>query len=76
MLPKSNTYFWSGGADAPRSGQVGPTSIGYTLPVACGWLETARYPVTLDVPASLAQGLEIPLSELLNFPVPPRPAAA
>ena len=39
-------------------------------------LETARYSVTLDVLASLAQGLEMPLSELLTFPVPPRPAAA
>ncbi len=39
-------------------------------------LETARYSVTLDVLASLAQGLEISLSELLNFPLPPRPAAA
>ena len=37
-------------------------------------LETARYSVTLDVLASLAQGLEISLSELLNFPWPP-PAA-
>ena len=34
-----------------------------------------RYSVTLDVLASLAQGLEMPLSELLTFPVP-RPAAA
>ena len=39
-------------------------------------LETARYSVTLDVLASLAQGLEISLSELLNFPLPPRPTAA
>lgn len=37
-------------------------------------LETARYSVTLDVLASLAQGLEIPLSELMQFSVPPRPA--
>jgi transcriptional regulator with XRE-family HTH domain len=35
-------------------------------------LETARYSVTLDVLASLAQGLEISLSELMQFPVPPR----
>ena len=35
-----------------------------------------RYSVTLDVLASLAQGLEMPLSELLTFPVPPHPAAA
>ena len=39
-------------------------------------LETARYSVTLDVLASLAQGLEMPLSELLTFSVPPRSAAA
>ena len=38
-------------------------------------LETARYSVTLDVLASLAQGLEIPLSELMQFSVPPRTAA-
>ncbi|HEX8660156.1 MAG TPA: helix-turn-helix transcriptional regulator [Hymenobacter sp.] len=38
-------------------------------------LETARYSVTLDVLASLAQGLEMPLSELLDFPMPPRSAA-
>jgi DNA-binding XRE family transcriptional regulator len=38
-------------------------------------LETARYSVTLDVLASLAQGLEIPLSELMQFPVPPRSSA-
>ena len=31
---------------------------------------------TLDVLASLAQGLEIPLSELLRFPLPPRSSAA
>lgn len=37
-------------------------------------LETARYSVTLDVLASLAQELEIPLSELMQFPVPPPPA--
>ena len=37
-------------------------------------LETARYSVTLDVLASLAQGLEIPLSELMQFSVPPRTA--
>ena len=37
-------------------------------------LETARYSVTLDVLASLAQGLEISLSELLDFPpAPPSP---
>ncbi|RSK43163.1 helix-turn-helix domain-containing protein [Hymenobacter rigui] len=35
-------------------------------------LETARYSVTLDVLASLAQGLEISLSELMQFSVPPR----
>ena len=35
-------------------------------------LETARYSVTLDVLASLAQGLEISLSELMRFPIPPR----
>jgi transcriptional regulator with XRE-family HTH domain len=35
-------------------------------------LETARYSVTLDVLASLAQGLEISLSELMQFPIPPR----
>jgi transcriptional regulator with XRE-family HTH domain len=35
-------------------------------------LETARYSVTLDVLASLAQGLEISLSELMQFPLPPR----
>ena len=35
-------------------------------------LETARYSVTLDVLASLARGLEISLSELMQFPVPPR----
>lgn len=34
-------------------------------------LETARYSVTLDVLASLAQGLEISLSELMQFSVPP-----
>jgi hypothetical protein len=28
--------------------------------------------VTLDVLASLAQGLEISLSELMQFPIPPR----
>lgn len=39
-------------------------------------LETARYSVTLDVLASLAQGLEIPLSALLQFPVPPCAAAS
>ena len=39
-------------------------------------IETARYSATLDVLASLAQGLEIPLSELLQFPLPPRAAAA
>ncbi|MFC6225677.1 helix-turn-helix domain-containing protein [Hymenobacter artigasi] len=38
-------------------------------------IETARYSATLDVLASLAQGLEIPLSELLQFPVPPRSSA-
>ncbi len=38
-------------------------------------LETARYSATLDVLASLAQGLEIPLSELMQFTVPPRTAA-
>ena len=38
-------------------------------------LETARYSVTLDVLASLAQGLEMPLSELMNFPLTPRSAA-
>jgi transcriptional regulator with XRE-family HTH domain len=38
-------------------------------------LETARYSVTLDVLASLAQGLEISLSELMQFPVPPRSVA-
>ena len=38
-------------------------------------LETARYSATLDVLASLAQGLEISLSELMQFPVPSRPAA-
>ncbi len=38
-------------------------------------LETARYSVTLDVLASLAQGLEMPLSELMNFPLPARSAA-
>ena len=38
-------------------------------------LETARFAATLDVLASLAQGLEIPLGELLTFPVPPLPAA-
>ena len=39
-------------------------------------LETARYSATLDVLASLAQGLEISLSELMQFPVPSRPPAA
>ena len=39
-------------------------------------LETARYSATLDVLASLAQGLEISLSDLMQFPVPPRPPAA
>ena len=39
-------------------------------------LETARYSVTLDVLASLAQGLEMPLSELLTFPMPLRSAVA
>ena len=39
-------------------------------------LETARYSVTLDVLASLAQGLEISLSELMQFPLPPRAAAS
>jgi transcriptional regulator with XRE-family HTH domain len=38
-------------------------------------IETARYSATLDVLASLAQGLEIPLSELMHFPVPPRSSA-
>ncbi len=38
-------------------------------------LETARYSVTLDVLASLAQGLEMSLSELMDFPLPPRSAA-
>ena len=38
-------------------------------------LETARYSVTLDVLASLAQGLEISLSELMQFPVPPATTA-
>ena len=38
-------------------------------------IETARYSATLDVLASLAQGLEIPLNELMNFPVPPPPTA-
>jgi transcriptional regulator with XRE-family HTH domain len=33
-------------------------------------LETARYSATLDVLASLAQGLEMPLCELMRFPVP------
>ena len=39
-------------------------------------LETARYSATLDVLASLAQGLEISLSELMQFPVPSHPPAA
>lgn len=39
-------------------------------------LETARYSVTLDVLASLAQGLEISLSELMQFPLPPRAAVS
>jgi transcriptional regulator with XRE-family HTH domain len=30
-------------------------------------IETARYSATLDVLASLAQGLEIPLGELVSF---------
>jgi transcriptional regulator with XRE-family HTH domain len=39
-------------------------------------LEMVRYSVTRDVLASLAQGLEISLSELMQFPVPPRAAAS
>ena len=39
-------------------------------------LETARYSATLDVLASLAQGLEISLSDLMQFPVPSHPPAA
>lgn len=33
-------------------------------------IETARYSATLDVLASLAQGLEIPLGELVSFAGP------
>jgi transcriptional regulator with XRE-family HTH domain len=36
-------------------------------------LETARYSATLDLLASLAQGLEIPLVELVGFEVPAGP---
>ena len=34
-------------------------------------IETARYSVTLDVLASLAQALEVSLAELISFPTAP-----
>lgn len=58
---------------AVRRGWSRQVPVELSQPTRC-WMETTRYPINLALLVSLALRLELPLSELMRFPVCPRAA--